>query len=639
MLKSRQKPQPKQRRLKNNIRRIPEKAAAAVFLFLRIRPASGRRYNSCMPALRHIVTTILLLAGLHAVALHAAEALDGLDATRSLAQAGAVQLALRRIDTLQPQDAAARPWVEWENLRLQLLARLDRNDELLQRAGVLPSVVPVGARSGLHATAAQAALALGRTAVARDHALRALWGPGLGAGTLRELRLLVIRSYVRDASPKGTSFGAPPGGTSFGARSDDAYRSMLRFEQDYRPLDAATASIFVDALLDLNQAREAVAWLSLLDERGPAKLRLRLHTGVVTPQDAVTRARAALGRSEDPAWWRILLEVADRQHNAALRVTALEQLLETKAGAVAETPDADAARLWETYLSHARASANSHQLLAGDDANWLEFALRRRAAEPAEARAYLAYLARNAHDAKVQQSAQIRLAVDFAESKLPRAGLRVFGAWPADAATLATATRHTLGALAESAGDPARALQYRQGLPAPENMPAAVWSLRLSALALRAGRADAAAAIAQPLAMERSVVPAVQLPEWIALAQQFTDHGLHDAAQALFERMLPYADAAQARRVLSGIARTYEARDQPLLAADFYLRSALGAPKEVPLGGAPVTDAAAIEARLLAGFSLARAGLRDDAKAQFEWLLKNASDPAQIAIARRELGF
>jgi len=46
-----------------------------------------------------------------------------------------------------------------------------------------------------------------------------------------------------------------------------------------------------------------------------------------------------------------------------------------------------------------------------------------------------------------------------------------------------------------------------------------------------------------------------------------------------------------------------------------------------------------MEARLQAGFSLARAGLYEDAKAQFEWLLKNANDPAQIAIARRELGF
>ena len=576
--------------------------------------------------MRHLVFPLLLLA-VFTVA-HAAEATDGIEATRSLAQAGAVQLALRRIDALQPQDAAAPGWVEWERLRLYLLSGIGRNDEVLQRTGVLPSQVPVAARAGLHVMAAHAALALGQSAVAREHAGRALWIARPDTDMLRELRLLVIRSYVRDASPKGTSFGAPPQGTSFGARSDDAYRSMLRFEQDYRPLDLATATFFVDALLDLKMAREAVAWLNLLDERGPAKLRLRLHTGVVTPQDAVTQARAALGRSEDPAWWRILLEAADRQNNGALRVTALEQLLETKS-VIAENPDADAVRLWETYTSHARAAANSHQLLAGDDASWLEFANRRRAVEPAEARAYLAYLVRFAHDPKVQQNAQVQLAADFAKAKLPHAGLRVFGAWPADAGALATPTRQTLGALAETVGDSARALQYWQGLPAPDNMPAAVWRLRLSALALRAGRAEFAADIVRPLAAEQSVIPAVQLPEWITLAQQLTDHGLYDTAQALYERVLPYADPTQARRVLSGIARSHEARGQPLLAADFYLRAALRAPK----------DAAATEARLLAGFSLARAGLRDDAKAQFEWLLKNANDPAQIAIARRELGF
>jgi hypothetical protein len=369
---------------------------------------------------------------------------------------------------------------------------------------------------------------------------------------------------------------------------------------------------------------------------------------VVTPQDAATQARAALGRSEDPAWWRILLEAAERQNNGALRLTAQEQLLDAGKNST-ESPDVDAGKLWEAYARHASAAANSHQLLAGDDANWLEFALRRRTTEPAEGRAYLAYLAHNARDSKVQLNAQVRLAADFAEARLTRAGLRLFGAWPADAGALAVQTRHTLGAMAETAGDPVRALHYWQGLPAPENMPVAVWSLRLSALALRAGRPEVAAGIVRPLIAERSAIPAVQLPEWIALAQQFTDHGLLDAARALFERVLPQADAAQTRLVLSGIARTHEGRGQPLQAADFYLRSVLRAPKEVPLGGAPkqvpsggvvpATDVAAMEARLQAGFSLARAGLYEDAKAQFEWLLKNANDPAQIAIARRELGF
>jgi hypothetical protein len=111
---------------------------------------------------------------------------------------------------------------------------------------------------------------------------------------------------------------------------------------------------------------------------------------------------------------------------------------------------------------------------------------------------------------------------------------------------------------------------------------------------------------------------------------------------------LPHADPLLARAVLAAIGRLHEARNDPLLAADFYLRSALRAPKEVPLGGAPkevplggaaAPDAAAAEARLHAGLALARAGLHDDARLQFEWLLKNARDPAQIAVARRELGF
>jgi hypothetical protein len=33
-----------------------------------------------------------------------------------------------------------------------------------------------------------------------------------------------------------------------------------------------------------------------------------------------------------------------------------------------------------------------------------------------------------------------------------------------------------------------------------------------------------------------------------------------------------------------------------------------------------------------------RAGLRDDARAQFEWLLKNAKEPAMIEAAKRGLG-
>jgi hypothetical protein len=285
--------------------------------------------------------------------------------------------------------------------------------------------------------------------------------------------------------------------------------------------------------------------------------------------------------------------------------------------------------LWDAYVAYARGAANAHHLLAGDEASWLDFAQRRRDAEPAVARAYFAYLARESRGETLRRSAQAQLASSLAAARLPRTALRLFAAWPGDAAALTTDTRHALGNLAENLADHERALLYRQGLSAPEGMPAAVWDLRQAALALRAGRSDAAMGIARRLAAGNAAIPQTQVAEWIALAGQFADHGQYDGAQALFERVLPHADAAQARAVLAGIARGYEARNQPLLAADYYLRAALLA---------PATEAAA-EARLLAGLSLVRAGLREDARAQFEWLLKNARDPAQIAVARRELGF
>ena len=530
----------------------------------------------------------------------------GPDEIQALVQAGALQLALQRIDVLQPADAADPRWSGLESLRLQLLGRLGRHQEVLGRVAALPATLPAAARAGLHEAAARAGLASGQAALAREHAGRALWSPGINPAVLRDLRLLVIRSQILES------------------RAGDAWRSMLRFEQDYRPLDAATATVFVDALLDAGMAREAVTWLPLLDERGPTRLRLRMHAGLVSNGEALAQVRAALARSDDPAWWKLLLDAATRSGDGALRIAALEQLHEK------ETQPKAAAELWSAYTGHALAAANAHHLLAGDDASWLEFALRRHAGDAPEARAYFAHVARHAADPALRRRAQDRLAADYAAAKLPRVALSLFEAWPGQADQLPPPARIVLGRMAEDLGDHPRALRYLRGLPAMDGMPAAVWQLRLSALALRAGQPDTAADIARRLAAESSDIPRAQIAEWQLLAEQLTDHGLHEVALLLFGRVLSHADPAQSRNALSGAARAHAGHNQPRLAADFYLRAALLAPAD---------GAAAAEARLQAGLSLARAGLREDARVQFQWLLKNAADPAQIAVARRELGF
>lgn len=325
-----------------------------------------------MTSIRRIVSAIALGSLLTVQPALAADAPDGLENTRSLARSGALQLALQRVDMLQPADAAGPRWAEWQLLRLQLLAESGRHEELMRQAA-MPGKWTEPARVELHVLAAQSALVLGRAAAARDHAARALWTDGIDVALIRRMRLLVIRSYAREG------------------KADEAYRSMLRFQQDYRPLDAATATEFVNALLDLGLAGEAVNLLGLLDEHGAAKLRLRLHTGLVKAPDAITQARAAMTRGDEPQWLRVILDAATRQPSPTLEIEARERLLNYR-----DQPAAAAPGLWENYAGYARGNTNVHQLLAGDEPGWLEFALQRRAGEPAAARAYLGFLARHA---------------------------------------------------------------------------------------------------------------------------------------------------------------------------------------------------------------------------------------------------
>jgi hypothetical protein len=103
-----------------------------------------------------------------------------------------------------------------------------------------------------------------------------------------------------------------------------------------------------------------------------------------------------------------------------------------------------------------------------------------------------------------------------------------------------------------------------------------------------------------------------------------------DAARTLYELLVPVSGDPQAREALFGIARADDLSGEPISAAAYYLRSAL-------LVQAAAPDALSFQARLLAALSLMRAGLKEDARAQFEWLLKNAKEPALLEAAKRGL--
>lgn len=541
-------------------------------------------------------------------------AAPALETARNLASSGAPRLALARVEQLQPNDPGAARWAEWESLRFTLLLELKRHDEALKRAAGLPGNLPQPELRQCLLAAARAAVAAGQGPTARAYAARLLWQLEATPEDARAARLLVIESHLAER------------------QGDTAFRAMLRFEQDYRPLDRAVAERFVERLLDLGLEKEAVNWLAALDDAGALKLRLRLAAGLVSPDAAIAQARARITRDAGAAggteYWRLLAEAAEKQGNDTLRVEALERMLH--AAGDGERQQARVAGLWQAYSRAAQGAANRNGLLVGDDGAWLAFAARRLGASPPESRALFAHLSRNGAAREARLNAQLQLVLSLYQGGLDHAALRLFGEERAGPEMLDIQARHLLGNIAESRNAPALAVRFWQGLAAPPGAGPEEWQVRLAVMQWRSGLPAAAIDTVRALAGPAKTLPDPAFNRAAALAREMLGAGKPGPAEELYSVLLPLAGRSHARGILLALGGIAESAAQHARAADYFLRAALADKSRT-------TDALALQARLAAASSLARAGYREDARAQFQWLLKNAKDPSQIETARREL--
>jgi hypothetical protein len=533
----------------------------------------------------------------------------GVETARELAASGAARLALARVEQLQPPDSGAPRWGEWEALRLGLLVRLKQYDEALARAAALPPKLPAAELRQCLLESARAAVAAGKAPEARAYAGRLMWQLEATAAEARTARLLVIESHILER------------------QADTAFRSMLRFEQDYRPLDAAVAERFVEALLDLKHDRQAVNWLARLDEASPQRLRLQLHAGLVTPEAAVAQARAHTAKGGTTGYWQVIAEAAVIQKSGALRVESLEHVLQDDDGD-ARRVQVLAGQLWQGYLAEAQSAANRAGLLAGDDTAWLDFASRRLGADPVQSRMLFAHLSRNGAARDVRLGAQLQLVFSLSQSGLDRSALRLFDDGTTAADGLDTQARYLLGNIAEARGSPAAAARFWEGIPTPPGVVAEEWRMRLAAVQWSARMPDAAVATVRALAKSGKPLPAPVVTRAIALAREMRDAGRPEFAQEVLVALLPLAGRSQSRGALQVLGEMAESSGQYARAADYYLRAALAD---------GMGDAPALQARLAAGINLARAGYKEDARAQFQWLIDNAKDTASRDAARREL--
>lgn len=534
---------------------------------------------------------------------------DSLELASALAQSGSPQLALTHVEAGQPKQQDKTDWLAWERLRLALLVDLGRAEDILQRAAQWSAQAPVEFQREANLAAAQAALKLSRGQQARRYLARQLWQlDPISAAEHARLRRLVLDSYLAEQ------------------RAAEAYPVYLRYQQDFPQPDKALLGTLTEAMLAASMAKEAVLWLPQLEE-GPLKLLLRLDAGLVSPDAAIAEARRALQKSGSPRYWGVILRAAQAQENAVLSQEARERLLNLPELAPVGPFHVAAQSLWQAYAVMAMDAANQAGLLVGDDAAWMDWASRPATLSLVTARALLAYLAGSSGRAEIRAAAQLKFVALLRQDKLGLTALRLFEQH--EAASLPAEARYMLGDMALEALRHADAARFWRGLNSPpDGGNPQSWQLKRGSVFVRASLLGDAEEALQRLLADTAALPAEQAHAALQLLLEMREAGGQVQAERLLQQLLPLAPAFMHKDIRYAQGEIAESAGRHQAAAQAFLQA-------VMLTGA--RDPFAQTARLRAAESLARAGLKEDARRQYQQLLKGTKDSAQQGSIRRAL--
>ena len=552
----------------------------------------------------------LLLALFAALPLPASgEPGDVLAGVRRLAAEGAPQLALSQVESLQPPPADLGRWADWESLRIELLERLDRSADLAMRASALPEQAPPDLARRVLLAGAGAALRVGEPVQARVLLARLLWREELPADGTRHPRMMVVETYLGEKRPT------------------EAYRAMLRFQQDYQPLTKAEGEQFATGLVALGAYRDAATWLAYLDGGSMDRLLVQLETGLIAPDDAMAKARVALKKAPSADGWRVLWRAAEKKGDAGVQLEAMERLLNYSP----LVSMVSAAALRKKYEAFADEIANREQLLRGEDSAWLNLAATLLSSSPPAARSVLAVLAIRGRSPSIREAAMDQWLKSMERQKLGLAAARYASQLSeVPMASLSPATRLSLGEFAHAAGEAALATDYWRGLPAPEGVLKETWQVRVAAAAVEGGRFDDADHVLGTLVTGDTSLGQDTAQALLGLARSAWAKKQGKPAETWLIAVALRGSGSPRREALLDLGQIAEQRGDHRLAAVHYLQAAGALEQKAP-------DLASIHARWRAARNLALAGFRKDALNQFGTVQKYLKDRTSQDILRLDM--
>ncbi len=548
---------------------------------------------------------------------------DQLVETARLARAGAGQLALARIDQLQP-PYLEQPveWLRWEEERLAILQMREDWVGIIQRAQNLPDKTPDSFRNKTFTLAADARLAQGEVEAARAIYRQLLWQENRSAISEQEQRRWregIIRSYLAETMLK------------------DAEIAIRRYSFDYPQQQQRTLPWMADVLVQQGRYAEAVALRSQVEQQDIALIldlaELRLNG---KPADAqVQRAWNTLSAREQVAYeqWVIFAEAAAMVQDHRLQIACLEQAVLHKPYRSSKAFQLSGSQLWDAYIQYGRQYGNQQQLLIGDDENWFAAATELLDQDPTLARALFAVLAFESLETNHRRLAHdylVNLVADIDQQGRLLKYLYLDNPRFATMSQIPSVARYQLVDHAIAQGDIGLASELMQDLEAPGDAEQIAWQLRRARVLILGNAITQGVEILADMT-KQPVDEAATIDALVQVVFDLQKINRHREALQIFQQLQVLPLENQRRRELFfWMAESYTALGQHDEAAHAYLESAI-------LENEQAMDQWAQTARYHAAKSLASAGYRGDAQTVLEQLLRVTRDKERRAVLRQEL--
>jgi len=573
-----------------------------------------------------------VLAGLCLLALiptvHAVET-TVLRELSQLAQSGAPQLALRRMDAEQPGFSVAPvEWMTWERERLQILRNQHMDAALVKRVEALPAGIDARFRYFAQTLGVESQLQLDNVAEALDSVRSLIWRNGAQAepDQLEHWRRLVVRAYM------------------FEDRIEDARLALLRYRQDYGTENSEWRWLSARVLLQGGHAKSAMKLLANTEQpRGRflyqvAVLAADEDEAIRLSENAVSQAEAATSPGLQRAWWSLAARAAVKGEKPYDEVRYLEHALALPSDPELALlfPEVDADHLWGRYLALGQQIGNEEQRLLGNDDEWYFSATEAMDKDPLRARIFFAVLAEYATNDQRRSLAHdhlVGLLDDLPEGKQLVRTLYLNAERYVDANNLPAVVRYRLIDEALEAGDLGTASRLMEGLAEPpRGQDRFEWTLRRARVVIYAGDVPAGVTLLQQLldagTADWSSERADRLLQ-ILFDLQTVQH--HREALDLFGVLLEKPlESQQRRELLFWMAESLEALDQFDQAAYLYIKSAT-------LNDMQAMDPWAQTARYRAARVLVKAGLLDDARQIYTSLMRATRDASRKAVLNSEI--